>query len=120
MSDDKALIVSGREIAEPTSPEGLSDKELLSAIAMDIGKDLVAYIEVMYPKALEGMPSTFKLSIRNHTHNQIVAAVEASRGADQKSVLGRLEDRKEFRRQWLKVYRDIRRRRATKEPGKIE
>lgn len=117
MSDDKALIVSGREIAEPAVPEGLSDKELLSAIAMDVGKELVAYIEVMYPQAIAATSSTFNLSMRNHIHNDIVAAVEACRGADQKAILDRLEDRKDFRRRWLKAYRDIRRRNAD---GKIE
>lgn len=82
-------------------------KAMMEAIAWDIGKELVAYIEVMYPKAIEATSSTFKLSMRNHIYNQIMAAFEF-RG-DTVQLAQRLKDRKEFRRQWVAAYRKIRR-----------
>lgn len=90
----------GDEPGEPWS------KELIKAIAMDIGKDTVAYIEVMYPKAIEATSSTFKLSVRNHIYNQIMAAIEVT---DEGKVNARLRDRKKFRRDWTAAYRKIRR-----------
>jgi hypothetical protein len=45
---------------------------------MDIGQELVAYIEVMYPQAIRATNSGFKLSIRNHTYNQIMAAMRST------------------------------------------
>lgn len=79
----------------------------MQAIAWDIGKELVAYIEVMYPKAIEATSSTFKLSMRNHVYNDIMAAFEF-RG-DAVALANRLKDRKEFRKEWLATYRRIRR-----------
>ena len=60
-----------------TPPEPWS-KELVRAVAMDIGQELVAYIEVMYPQAIRATNSGFKLSIRNHTYNQIMAAMRST------------------------------------------
>lgn len=81
-------------------------RALVKEIAMDIGKDTVAYIEVMYPKAIEATPSTFNLSVRNHIFNQIMAAIEVT---DEGKIRARLKDRKKFRRWWVGVYRKIRR-----------
>lgn len=80
-------------------------RALVKEIAMDIGKDTVAYIEVMYPKAIEATSSTFKLSIRNHIYNQIMAAIEVT---DEGKIRARLQDRKRFRRWWVGAYRKIR------------
>ena len=94
------------EIAEPPEKfDGPWSKELVEAIAMDIGKDTVAYIEVMYPAAIKAASSTFKLSVRNHIYNQIMAAIEVT---DEGQIKARLQDRKKFRRWWLAVYRKIR------------
>ncbi|QCO00540.1 hypothetical protein D3093_35440 (plasmid) [Azospirillum argentinense] len=82
-----------------------ADRELIKAIAMDIGKDVVAYVEVMYPKAVEATSSTFKLSLRNCVYNEIMAALEV---IDADEIRTRLEERKKFRRQWTKTYRDLR------------
>src|ERR1700676_5350137 len=74
---EKALRPGFGEVAEPPLQfDGPWSKELVQAIAMDIGKDTVAYIEVMYPQAITATSSTFKLSIRNHIYNQIMAAIE--------------------------------------------
>ena len=90
---------------EIVESETIDPKAMMEAIAWDIGKELVAYIEVMYPKAIEATSSTFKLSMRNHIHNDIMAAFEF-RG-DAVALASRLKDRKEFRRQWVAAYRKI-------------
>lgn len=81
------------------------DKELVRQIAMDIGKEVVAYIEVMYPKAITATSSTFKLSVRNCIHHEIMAAIEVN---DEGQIVARLNDRKAFRRQWTAAYRKMR------------
>lgn len=80
-------------------------RDLIKEIAMDIGKETVAYIEVMYPQAIESTSSTFKLSVRNHIYNQIMAALDVN---EEGAVLDRLEDRKKWRREWTAQYRRIR------------
>lgn len=94
----------------PTLPSGHQhggpwSKELIKEIAMDIGKDVVAYVEVQYPKAIEATSSTFKLSLRNCIYNEIMAAIEVS---DEGKVKARLRDRKQFRRRWTAAWRKIR------------
>ena len=86
-------------------PASSWSRELVKAIAMDIGKETVAYIEVMYPEAIAATSSTFKLSVRNHIYNQIMDAIEVN---DEGQVIARLQDRKKFRRWWTGVYRKIR------------
>lgn len=86
-------------------PEIPWSKEVIQAIAMDIGKEVVAYIEVQYPKAIEATSSTFKLSVRNCIYNQIMAAIEVN---DAGQIAARLETRKKFRRQWTAAWRKIR------------
>lgn len=81
------------------------DRALISEVAMDIGKETVAYIEVMYPGMFEAVASTARLAIRNHIHNDIMAALET---IDADEIRERLERRKRFRREWLKTYRDMR------------
>lgn len=83
---------------------GMSDA-LIREIAMDIGKETVAYIEVMYPEAITAASSTFKLSVRNHIYNQIMAAVQVS---DECEIADRLKRRRTDRRRWVKQYRDLR------------
>lgn len=104
MAQDVALRNGVPANVEPDEP--IDAKAMMQAIAMDIGKDLVAYIEVMYPKAIEATSSTFKTSMRNHVYNDIMAAFEF-RG-DAVALAERLKDRKEFRREWVAAYRRIR------------
>jgi Protein of unknown function (DUF1778) len=85
--------------------EGNWSKELVQAIAMDIGKETVAYVEVMYPQAITATSSTFKLSLRNHIYNEIMAALEVS---DRGEIIARLDNRAKFRRWWVNAYRKIR------------
>ena len=83
-------------------PQGPWSRELVKEIAMDIGKDTVAYVEVMYPEAIKATSSTFKISLRNHIYNQIMAAIEVN---DEGKIKDRLVDRKKWRREWLAMYR---------------
>lgn len=77
-------------------------KELVREIAMDIGKEIVAYVEVQYPEAIKATSSTFKLSLRNSIYNEIMAAIEVN---DAGEIAKRLKDRKSFRRKWVAMYR---------------
>jgi len=97
-----------KEIAKPTEqtvPEMPWSRDLIKAIAMDIGKEIVAYIEVMYPEAIEATSSTFKLSVRNCIYNEIMASIEVN---DAGNIEARLKDRKKFRREWTGSYRRMR------------
>jgi hypothetical protein len=87
------------------SEQADASRELVKEIAMDIGKDTVAYIEVMYPKAIAATSSSFKLSVRNHIYNEIMAAIEVTAEGE---IRARLKDRKKFRRWWTGVYRKVR------------
>lgn len=121
MTDDlreRPPTLGGTELAridqpEPTRPAIDADRELIKEIAMDIGKELVAYIEVMYPQAIAATSSTFKLSMRNHVYNDIMAALEVN---DADAIRKRLDERKRFRRQWVKSYRDMRKKDAERQP----
>ncbi len=103
----KAIAIRDASAPAPIEkkPEDPWSKELIQAIAMDIGKETVAYIEVMYPKAIEATSSTFKLSIRNCIYNQIMAAIEVN---DEGEITARLQERKTFRRKWTAAWRKIR------------
>lgn len=79
--------------------------DLFSKIAMDIGKEVVHHIEIMYPAAIKATPSTFKLSVRNCVHNEIMAAIQFN-GEGQ--ILTRMETRKKFRRKINAFYKNIR------------
>lgn len=80
-------------------------EELVKEIAMDIGKEVVTCVEVMYPAAITATSSTFKFSLRNSIYNEIMAAIKVNDGA---LVLERLERRKKFRRWWVGGYRYLR------------
>ncbi len=90
---------------ENNRKEGALPRDLVKLIAMDIGKDMVAYIEVMYPEVWAAGNSGFRLSVRNHIHNDIIAAIELH---DEASIMKWLADRKAHRREWLAQWRKIR------------
>ncbi len=92
--------MKGRELAKPNA-----DRQLISEVAMDIGKEMVAYLEVMYPDQYATFNSGTKLSIRNHIHNDIMAALDT---IDADEIKARLEQRRKRRREWLKRWRAIR------------
>lgn len=86
-------------------------RDLIEQIAFDVGKDLVCYLEGVYPKIFETYPqSGFKLSLRNHVHNCIMNLVkQADKGTTE---------------EWLKFNekhrRDIRKMRKAKTIEEIE
>lgn len=81
-------------------------RELVKEIAMDVGKDVCAYIRVMYPEAVKATSSTFLLSVRNSVHSEIMAALDGP--TDEVSIRARLADRKTWRRKWLAAWKKIR------------
>lgn len=81
-------------------------QDIIKAIAEDIGKDLVAYIEVMYPDAIKATSSTFKLSMRNHVYNSIMESVKLS---DVEKIRQRLAANAAHRKKWVGMYRKMRR-----------
>jgi hypothetical protein len=80
-------------------------QDLIKQIAMDIGEETVAYIEVMYPKAIEATASAFKLSVRNHIYDEIILAMKSG---DEGKATARLQRRKFFRRDFLASHRRTR------------
>ena len=96
-------------MAQVPARQDLSRK-LISDVAMDIGKEMVAYLEVQYPDVYKAMNSGCKLSIRNGIHNDIMYAIESHTEAEYREWIAK---RQKFRREWLKAYRDIRKRSST-------
>lgn len=87
----------------PHDPDEL--RAIISAIGMDIGKEVVHHIETMYPDAIRSCSSTFALSVRNCVHNEIIDAFDAKNVT---SIDERLRVRKEFRRHMKAVWKKIR------------
>jgi hypothetical protein len=80
-------------------------KDSIKAVAMDIGKEVACYIEVMYPEAVEACSSTFLLSVRNTTYNKIMAALDPKNQADVAETLaGNARFRRHWRAAWKRIY----------------
>ena len=80
-------------------------KELISQIAMDIGKEAVHHLQIMYPAAIAACPATMKLSLRNTIHNEIMAAIEVN---NQGQIVARIRERKDRRRKTNAFYKNLR------------
>jgi hypothetical protein len=80
-------------------------RAVVEAIARDIGDEVVAYIEVMYPNAIKATSSTFRRSIKGTIFNEIMASLEVT---DEGLIVARIQDRQKFRRWWTAQYRKIR------------
>jgi len=80
-------------------------RDIIKEMAMDIGKEVAAYIEVQYPEAVKATSSTFLLSVRNCTYNEIMAAIEPK---TESAIRARIADRKVFRRKWKAQWKKIR------------
>jgi hypothetical protein len=90
----------------PATEDQTIPREVVKVIAMDIGKEVCSYVEVMFPKVAEaGKNSTFMISLRNHIYNEIMASLNLT---DVPSIMKRIEDRKRFRRKWKADYRKMR------------
>lgn len=89
----------------PALPPTPIPADIVKEIAMDIGKETAAYIEIMYPETVKAASSTFLVSVRNHIYNQIMGSLEVT---DENDIRVRLDDRKVWRRKWQAQYKKIR------------
>jgi len=87
-----------------------ADRALVGEIAMDIGKEAVSHLRIMYPEAFAALGKSGQLSLRNCVHNEIMAALDTT---DADEIARRLETRRAFRRKTHAVYADIRSPRPT-------
>lgn len=78
---------------------------LVREIAMDIGKEVAAHIETMYPDAVTATSRNMLLSVRNTAFNEIMAAIKVN---DEGEIIARLATRKKSRRKLKAIYRKIR------------
>ena len=88
-------MTSHKRVAPADDP----DTALLKGVALDIGKEVVACVERMYPQAISATSSTFRLSLRNAIYNEIVAAMKVTDPAEiQARLTARAKHRREMRR----------------------
>ena len=92
------------ELAKPDSLALTDDRDLIKAIAWDIGCEVAQYIWVMYPEAVKAASSTFLLSVKGKVTNEIMAAIESKLPAEK-----RLAFNKAFRRKEKLAWNQIRR-----------
>ena len=76
---------------------------------MDAGKSLCAYLEVMFPDVWHGQNSGFKISMKHHVYNDIMALADLH---DEAAIRKRLADNEAHRKEWLKQWRMIRRKKC--------
>jgi hypothetical protein len=101
MSDDPKLP------AVPPTPDFLTD-DLVRKIAMDVGKEVVEYIEWMYPKMFEAVAKSAKSSVRHCVYNRLMEAVKAANE-------GRVEQMLDFHDRHRRKMRQIRRSKTLEE-----
>lgn len=101
------VIVPPAEVIASRSDDKFNS-DIVKAIAMDIGKDVAAYIEIQYPEAVTAASSTFLLSLRNCVYNEIMASLEIT---EEGAIRERLEDRRKFRRHWKAMWKKLREKR---------
>ena len=104
----KIPALSVPTVGEGVGEEGIS-RDLIKAMAMDAGKSLCAYLEVMFPEVWHGQNSGFKISMKHHVYNDIMALADLH---DEASIRKRLVANEAHRKQWVGAYRKMRRRRA--------
>lgn len=92
------------------SDSGIS-RELVKAIAKDVGDSLAAYVEVMFPEIWHGSKQGFKISLRNHVYNDIVSIADLH---DEAAIRKRLAGNLEHRKKWVGAYRTTRRKKREK------
>lgn len=90
----------------PAVPGGEPSRDLIKALAEAVGRDLAAYVEVMYPEAMAATNSGFKVSLRNHVYNDIMHVSTLHTEAE---IRAWLKANDAHRKQWLGAYRKMRR-----------
>lgn len=73
---------------------------------MDAGKSLCAYLEVMFPEVWHGQNSGFKISMKHHVYNDIMALADLH---DETAIRKRLAANEAHRKEWVGAYRKMRR-----------
>ena len=107
-SDDLAgnkVVQTITAYGAPSLPDAGLSKELIKAMAMDAGKSLCAYLEVMFPKVWHGQNSGFKISMKHHVYNDIMALADLH---DEAAIRKRLADNETHRKKWVGAYRKMR------------
>ncbi len=99
MSDPTQTTLPAR-VGAPLIP-----RDIVREIALDIGKEVAAHIETMYPAAIEATTPNMLVSVRNCIFNEIIAALDV---IDEEEIRARLERRRKFRRKTRAAYRNIR------------
>lgn len=107
---DKAKLPALSVPAKREPDAGVS-RELVKAMAMDAGKNLCAYLEVMYPQVWHGQNSGFKISMKHHVYNDIMALADLH---DETAIRKRLADNEAHRKEWVGMYRKMRRKKRGK------
>lgn len=92
------------DCAQPADA-GIS-RDLVKAMAKDVGDSLAAYVEVMFPEIWHGSNQGFKISLRNHVYNDIVSIADLH---DEAAIRKRLAANLEHRKKWVGAYRKMRR-----------
>lgn len=89
---------------KPMSPT----TEAIRRIAMDVGKDVVEHIEHAYPEMTKAVAwKSARLSIRNATHNAIMAAVNAADEGKHDEAIARNETHRRKMRRLRKAIASI-------------
>lgn len=91
------------ELARTDQLAKRDERDMIKAVAMDIGKQVAHHIETMYPEAVKAASSTFLLSVRNSTYNEIMAAIDSEMDVEK-----RLSFHDKFRRHIRAAYKKIR------------
>lgn len=92
-----------------TGDQGIS-RDLIKAMAMDAGKSLCAYLEVMFPEVWHSQNSGFKISMKHHVYNDIMALADLH---DEAAIKKRLADNEAHRKAWVGGYRKMRRKKRS-------
>jgi hypothetical protein len=85
--------------------QALIAPDVVRKIALDIGKSVALHIETMYPNAVTATTPNMLISVRNTVYNEIMAALQTT---DETEILQRLEERKKWRRNHRKTWKNIR------------
>lgn len=94
---------------DPLPPHDGISRDLIKAMAMDAGKSLCAYIEVMFPQVWHSQNSGFKISMKHHVYNDIMALADLH---DEAAIRKRLAENEAHRNAWVGGYRKMRRKKC--------
>lgn len=109
MSKVNAVAVRPVPAEREAQPDTGISRDLVKAMAMDAGKSLCAYLEVMYPQVWHSQNSGFKISMKHHVCNDIMALADLH---DAAAIRKRLDANEAHRKEWVGAYRKMRRKKC--------